>query len=434
MGSKIFRDPIHGFISVSPAELKIIDHPIFQRTRNIKQLSMGHYVYHGAEHSRFGHMIGTAHIAGRAFDSLKQNSDAMGQDFQGDDVDRATLRMAALLHDIGHTPFSHALEGVLVSDHEKYSQALVKVCFEQVLEDENIDVDTVNNLITGIPYPRKPYLRRIISGQLDVDRLDYLLRDSYYSGVAYGKYDLDRIISQLAVIENRFVVLDGGYESVEHLIFARYQMYQQVYFHKTKRVFERMLSKCGSILKDELNYPKLEEIENNSRVNEYSEFDDRWFLNSIFKSQNPKVKIIAEMIKKRKHYREIYLPNIYSNRINTVAPKPDRLNSQLDAIQIALKNSLQRLGIQEHEFLPDEPYRSIYKLIPDYPSLDDEGGDSIYIYYKKDQVIEPIEKQSSIIHTFGMNQTPHKRCFIMPEKYNNAMNYIRDTFIPAQSD
>ena len=424
MTGKKFRDPIHGFISVSPAELKIIDSPIFQRTRNIKQLSLGHYVYHGAEHSRFGHMLGAAHIAGCAFDSLKSNTDALSENFQADEIDRKTLRMAALLHDIGHTPFSHALEKVLGPEHEKYSQTLVKVCFEDVLKEEGIDVNTVNNLIAGDPYPGKSYLSTIISGQLDVDRLDYLLRDSYYSGVSYGQYDLDRIITQLAVVDNKFVVLDGGYEAVEQMIFARYQMYQQVYFHKTKRMFELMLLKCGEILKDDLGYPKLEELEDNSKVEAYVECDDRWFLNSIFRSQNRKVKTIADMIKNRKPYREVYSEGMYRDQTGRTKKEPYDFTDKLDVLQTVLLNNLETLGIEKHELLTDESSRTIYKLMPDYPLSSDEVGNSIYIYYKNRRFTEPIEKRSNIVHTFGINQTSQIRGFVIPEKYDLVINYL----------
>ena len=429
---KKFRDPIHNFIYVSPEELEIINSPIFQRTRNIRQLSLGHYVYHGAEHSRFGHMIGAAHVASCAFDSLKQNTDELGQSFQADDADKATLRMAALLHDIGHTPFSHALDGVLGSKHEKYSQKLINTCFEDTLRKANVDVDIVNNLIEGDPYPKKPYLRKIISGQLDVDKLDYLLRDSHYSGVSYGKYDLGRIIDQLAVVDNKFVVLEGGYEAVEQLIFARYQMYQQVYFHKTKRVFELMLRKCGEILEEEkeIEYPKPEELENISEVEKYIQYDDRWFLNSIFQAKNPKVKTIASMIKNRKPYLEVYSPVIYRNRSEEARAEPYDSVERLMVVQMVLKSELGDLGIEKHEFLSDAASKSPYQLMPDYiaSDVDDKEGNSISIYYKSSQFIEPIEKRSHVVYTLGTHQAFMVRGFVIPEKYDVVRNYLKNKF------
>ena len=429
---KKFRDPIHGFIYFSPEELEIINSPIFQRTRNIRQLSLGHYVYHGAEHSRFGHMIGASHIAGWAFDSLVRNTKELDTSFQADDTDRATLRMAALLHDIGHTPFSHALEGILGSEHEGYSQKLISVCFEDVLKKANIDVKKVNKLIGGTPYSGKFYLSKIISGQLDVDRLDYLLRDSYYCGVSYGKYDLGRIIDQLAIVDNKFVVLHGGYEAVEQLIFARYQMYQQVYFHKTKRIFELMLRKCGEILKNtgEIKYPEINELDSSQEIEKYTQYDDRWFLNLIFQSSNSKVQIIADMIKKREPYWEVYSPNTFRNTSNGVKMEPYDPTPKLEPIQTALTNNLNTLKVEKHEFLMDDASRPLYNLMPDYiiSDSDNEEGNSISIYYKNNDFTEPIEKRSNVVYTLGSHQSSLIRGFVIPGKYNVIKGYLEQNF------
>ena len=429
---KKFRDPIHGFIYFSPEELEIINSPIFQRTRNIRQLSLGHYVYHGAEHSRFGHMIGASHIAGWAFDSLERNTKELGKSFKADNTDRATLRMAALLHDIGHTPFSHALESILGSEHEKYSQKLISVCFEDALKKANVDVKKVNELIGGIPYSGKPYLSKIISGQLDVDRLDYLLRDSYYCGVSYGKYDLGRIIDQLAIVDNKFVVLHGGYEAVEQLIFARYQMYQQVYFHKTKRIFELMLRKCGEILKNAggIKYPEINELDSSQEIEKYTQYDDRWFLNLIFQSSNPKVQIIADMIKKREPYWEVYSPNTFRNTSNGVKMEPYDPTPKLEPIQTALANNLNTLKVEEHEFLMDDASRPLYNLMPDYIISDSDGkeGNSISIYYQNNDFTEPIEKRSNVVYTLGRHQSSLIRGFVIPDKYNVIKGYLEKNF------
>lgn len=432
--SKKFRDPIHGFICLDSSELDIVNSSIFQRTRNIKQLSLGHYVYHGAEHSRFGHMIGAAHVAGLAFDSLRQNTEELKQNFKADNVDRCTLRMAALLHDIGHTPFSHALEHILGPEyeHEQYSQTIVKTCFEDILKKADIDVDVVNNLIAGDPYTEKPYLSKIISGQIDVDRLDYILRDSYYSGVSYGKYDLNRIVNQLAVVNNKFVVLEGGYEAVEQLIFARYQMYQQVYFHKTKRVFELMLQECGKILVEQgdLEYPKPDDLKEPSKIDQYVQCDDRWFLNSIYKSRNPQISVIANMIKNRKPYLEVYSPIIYRGPRSRTSMEPYDPTEGLEVIQTALQNDLEEIGVNKHEFLSDVISSPLYKLMPDYTvsDIDDEEGSSILIYYKNSKLIEPIEKRSHVVFTLGTHKAFIVRGFVIPEKYHKIRYYLNNKF------
>jgi len=402
---------------------------------NIKQLSLGYYVYHGAEHSRFGHMIGAMHLAGKAYDSIVRNSKEFG-DFDEDETDRKTLRIAALLHDVGHAPFSHSLEHLLDDKHENYSTILVDHYFKEIIENAGVKPENVKNLILGAY--SKPYLSKIINGQLDVDRLDYLLRDSLYSGVTYGKYDLGRIIDQLCVIDGHFVVLEGGYEAVEQMLFARYQMYQQVYFHKTKRAFELMLWKCGVILKKEgkLEIPSLNDLKTTDGQNIFLQRDDRWFLNKIFDNNNPtEVQIIANMIKNRKSYHETYSPTI--NRKAPVSPRtePDNSVTVLEPIQNALKKNLESLGIAEHEFLIDMTERSPYNLTPYTPESEEEGS-SIKIFYKNNHYIEPIEQRSHVVYTLAIHKPGMMRGFVIPSKYSVVQDYLEsiDFHIPDREN
>lgn len=429
---KEFRDPIYGFIFVNQFELEIIRSPIYQRLRNVKQLSLGHYVYHGSEHSRFGHTLGAMHLAGLAFDAMKKNADKLGETFTATDVDRQALRIAALLHDVGHAPFSHSLESLLDSKHELYSTTLVEHHFSSIIKKAGIDPQIINNLILGEPYPEKPYLSKIISGQLDVDRLDYLLRDSHYTGVSYGKFDLHRIIDQLATVNGKFVVLQGGYESVEQMIFARYQMYQQVYFHKTKRAFELMLWKCGDMLKKAriLSFPSLEEITTDSGLKEYSKCDDRWFLNLISQESNPEpVKIIAKRILERNPYLETYSPLTYRKKTSHVKTRPEDTAVGLDLIETQVLKKLPAMGIEEHEFLTDHLSRAPYSLMPNYIISDEsDEGDSILIYYKNRKLLEPIEKRSSIVYTLAVNQPFMIRGFIIPEKYDKVQEFLQENY------
>ena len=158
---KTFRDPIHGFISISSDEQKIIDSPMFQRMRNIKQLSLGHYAYHGSEHSRFGHMIGAMHLAERVYHSITNNSEKHGG-VKLDEIDLKTLRISALLHDIGHSPFSHSLELLLDASHEEYSTDLIDHYFKDMIKEAGVEPNHVKNLILG-ENPSKPYLSKIIN-------------------------------------------------------------------------------------------------------------------------------------------------------------------------------------------------------------------------------------------------------------------------------
>ncbi len=413
---------------MDPYELAIINTPMFQRMHNIKQLSLGYYVYHGTDHSRFGHMLGAMHLAGRAYDSIKENSKNFGE-FDEDPIDRKTIRMAALLHDVGHAPFSHSLENLLDEPHETYTQYLIDFYFKEHIENAGVKTEDVKNLVIGAY--KKPYFSKIVSGQLDVDRLDYLLRDSLYAGVSYGLYDLGRIIDQLAVIDDKFVVLEGGYEAVEQLIFARYQMYQQVYFHKTKRGFELMLQKCGQILKDQglLDIPTLKDLKIEEGQEEFLKRDDRWFQNKIYANDNPPdVKVIADMIKNRKHYFETYSLSTYRHPSDSQDPGPNDSIGELKQVHKSLNNNLTNMGIQEHEFLIDSIERAPYNLVPDYQiesKAENKETKAIRIFYKNNRFSEPIEKRSHIVHTFGMHRPVILRGFVIPEKYNLVRDYLK---------
>jgi len=400
--------------------------------RNVKQLSLGHYVYHGAEHSRFGHMIGAMHLAGRAFNSLKENAAKIGEKFDADDIDGQTIRIAALLHDVGQAPFSHSLENLLEGKHEDYSNALIDSYFAPILEGK-VEIQNVKNLIAGDPYPDKPYLSRIVNGQLDVDRLDYLLRDSHYTGVWYGKFDLNRIIDQLCVVDRKFVVKQGGYESVEQLIVARYHMYQGVYFHKTKRAFELMLWKCSEILKSEgkIKYPTLNELKTKEGQEQYAKSDDNWFLSLLHDENNSSiVKTIAKMIRSRVPYLETYSPLTFRKKSETVRQEPEDSIEGLKPIETHLLKKLTELGIDKHEFLTDALSRAPYNLMPNYPISDEAEpeGDTIQIFYKNNKLIEPIEKRSRLVYTLGGHRPFMIRGFVIPEKYEIVKKFLKESY------
>ena len=231
---KIFNDPIYGFISIpDQLILEIIDHPYFQRLRRIKQLGLTDFVYPGALHTRFHHALGCAFLMQKAIASLKQK----GHQISPDEANGAIL--AILLHDIGHGPFSHALEHSLVQGitHEEISLHFMNslnVIFGGRL-------DTAIKIFTN-EHPKK-FLHQLVSSQLDMDRLDYLARDSFYSGVSEGVVSSERIIDMLDVVDDHLVVQQKGIYSVEKFIVARRLMYWQVYLHKTVISAEFMLVK-----------------------------------------------------------------------------------------------------------------------------------------------------------------------------------------------
>ncbi|UPT67745.1 MAG: HD domain-containing protein [Sphingobacteriales bacterium JAD_PAG50586_3] len=229
---KIINDPIYGFIQI-PNDLvfALIEHPYFQRLRRIKQLGMTYLVYPGSNHTRFHHALGAMHLTSEAVEALR---------FKGNEItdDEANgVLIAVLLHDIGHGPFSHALESSIVSGihHEELS-----ALFMQRLNEEFDGLLTTAIDIFNDRYPKK-FLHQLVSSQLDMDRLDYLSRDSFFSGVSEGVISYDRIIKMLDVVDDTLVVEAKGIYSVEKFIIARRLMYWQVYLHKTVLAAEALL-------------------------------------------------------------------------------------------------------------------------------------------------------------------------------------------------
>jgi uncharacterized protein len=229
---KIINDPVHGFITV-PNELifDIIEHHYFQRLRHIKQLGLTYMVYPGAIHTRFQHALGAMHLMTLAVEILKiKETEISAEEIQG-------LYLAILLHDIGHGPFSHALEHTLVEkvDHETLSLLFLN----RLNRIFNGELQTATEIFSDA-YPKK-FLHQMVSGQLDVDRLDYLMRDSFFTGVSEGVISTDRIIKMLNVHNDELVVDVKGIYSIENFIVARRLMYWQVYLHKTVLSAEHLL-------------------------------------------------------------------------------------------------------------------------------------------------------------------------------------------------
>lgn len=228
---KIFNDPVYGLISFNHDVLySIIDHPYMQRLRRISQQALSHYVYPGALHTRFHHALGALHLMTEALETLT------GKGVQISEQEKRAVCIAILLHDAGHGPFSHALEHVLLNiRHEELSVSIMDRIENELGEDFTLARKIFQN-----DYDR-PFLNQLVSGQLDMDRLDYLTRDSYFSGVAEGVIGYDRIIRMLHVVDDQLAVEEKGIYSVEKFLVARRIMYWQVYLHKTVIAAEQML-------------------------------------------------------------------------------------------------------------------------------------------------------------------------------------------------
>lgn len=229
---KIINDPVYGFIAI-PGELiyDLIQHPYFQRLRYIKQLGLSELVYPGAHHTRFHHALGAMHLMGRVLKTLQQKGVEIS------DAEAEAAQVAILLHDIGHGPFSHALEETLLKEinHESISYLFMRELNTRFNGALNLALQFFRN-----SYPRK-FFHQLVSSQLDIDRLDYLTRDSFFTGVMEGTIGVDRIVAMLNVHNDQLVVEEKGIYSIENFLHARRLMYWQVYLHKTALSAERML-------------------------------------------------------------------------------------------------------------------------------------------------------------------------------------------------
>ncbi len=247
---KRIYDPVHHFIELEPAEARLLDTPALQRLRRLRQLGLAYLAFPSAEHSRFSHALGALAVGTRAFDELLHH----GRQFftSEDDVayQRRLVRAALILHDVGHGPFSHACEAVVGVRHEDRTLAiLARPEIQAHLADIDVDSQHVADLILGQGQSQFPVLAELVSGpNLDADRMDYLQRDAYFTGVAGGKYDADQLLGSLRIfqVEGRPVLgIDRrGVVALESFLLARYMMFASVYFHHTTRMFERILQEA----------------------------------------------------------------------------------------------------------------------------------------------------------------------------------------------
>jgi HD superfamily phosphohydrolase len=232
--SKIINDPVYGFITVDhPLLLRIIEHPYYQRLRRIQQMAFAHLVYPGAMHTRLHHSLGAYHLMCSALAELKNKGIAISAE------EELGAKIAILLHDVGHGPFSHALENILIEDvrHEELSLSIMEVLNKEF----DGELETAMAIFTN--RYKKRFLHQLVSGQLDVDRMDYLTRDSFFTGVSEGVIGYDRIIKMLTVHLAELMVEEKAIYSIEKFLVSRRLMYWQVYLHKTVLSAEKMLIK-----------------------------------------------------------------------------------------------------------------------------------------------------------------------------------------------
>ncbi len=295
-------DEVHGYIELTEAERAIVDSPIFQRLRFIKQLAAAWYVYPGATHTRFSHSLGAMHLMGVIASRLY----SLGYIHSKDDVQ--LLRLVALLHDVGHTPFSHAIEPYLRETlgitHEDLSRVIILGSYDirETLAEYGYDPHEIVAILEG--KHREPLYNQLTSGGLDVDRMDYLLRDALHTGVSYGTIDIHRLINTIVVDgEGNLAVLEKGLEALENFYVARLHMYRTVYYHKTIVGYEILLRKIYDRLSKEMDDPffikSLDDLKLLVHKNELFPWNDDWLLGTMIRalSTSGVSGITREMIK-----------------------------------------------------------------------------------------------------------------------------------------
>ena len=402
---KIINDPVYGFINI-PSELifDLISHPFFQRLRYIKQLGMTHLVYPGALHTRFHHALGAMHLMCLAIDILRSK----GHEITKEEEQGATI--AILLHDIGHGPFSHALEYSLVKgiQHEDIS----------ILMMERLNMEFDGKLNTAIAifkgeYPKK-FLHQLISSQLDLDRMDYLNRDSFFTGVSEGVISFDRIIKMFNISDDQLVIEEKGIYSIEKFLIARRLMYWQVYLHKTVIAGEMLLVKIlkrakelavkgadlfatpalQHFLKNEISQKEF--FETNEHLLQFAKLDDQDIFASVkvwCGNQDRILSLLCNMLVNR---------NLYKIEITNDVPDPGR-------VSMISENTAFSLGIDHNEVS-----YFVFTDVISNRAYNTGGGNSTINILMKNNTTTDIAKASDLSNLESLDRTVRKHILCYP--------------------
>lgn len=384
------RCPVHGFVTITDWEREIIAQPAFQRLRRIRQLAWTDQVYPGAMHTRFEHSLGVMHVATRLYDSIVERAkpilvsdlsyDERGNGFERD---RLLVRLTALLHDVGHSPFSHAAEklfppkgdGTARYKHEDYSAAIIRTHLREAIEQHPLNqnyrltADDIADLLEGNTRAgRALFWLDLISGQMDADRIDYLLRDSLHTGVSYGRFDWQRLINSVAVVPRvdqgglRLGVSEGGFHAAEGLVLARYFMFTQVYFHKTRVAFDHHLQEALAAILPGGFFPRpvAGETPESNELAEFLRWDDWRVLGELANGAGGDH---GRRLAERDHFREVYhtSESLSSDELNRLKSVREGLGDLLQAEEVAGK-SWYKVGKPDIPVVSDNPGRTVQPL------------------------------------------------------------------------
>ncbi|MBN3491063.1 HD domain-containing protein [Acholeplasma equirhinis] len=377
---QVFRDPLYGYIHIEYDLIThLIDTSVFQRLRRIRQLSGVHMVFHAAEHSRFSHSLGVYELAYR-FSMIPEIKEALTE------REELLFLASALLHDIGHGAYSHAFEYVFKVNHEKIGANMIKNHPElrQVLNEvDDTFADDVASII--LKEKKYPLIEQVISSQLDIDRLDYLERDAYFTGAAYGHIDLDRLMRVVIVKDKKLVFKASGIHAIENYLVARYHMYWQVYYHPKARAYEVILEKIYLRVKDLLeqgfdfkqDVTALKAIlKNPEDMYAYLEVDD-FYMNGL----------IAYFLKSEDKILNELAHDFLNRKIWDYIDDTEENQAQINAILSSMTEE-------------EKHYYTLKTSVTQgaYNATEYNLGDQIYILNEKDKVV-PLSKHSSIVHS-----------------------------------
>jgi len=305
------KDPLYGYIRITEQEKLIIDTEPVQRLRRIKQLAGAQYVYPAANHTRFEHSLGTMHLAGAIANNLPVISE---------ELEKRKLRIAALLHDVGHGPLSHLFEPLLSKymgrDHEDMSLRIIREsAISRALEEIDLDSEEISLLAVGrLADQKRPFLDQIVRSSVDVDKMDFLLRDSYHTGAGYGTIDIFRLIYTMDVLEGNLAVDATALSTLETFLLARLESFRAIYFHRTTRAAQIMVIKALEEAKDELNFFKTDSLQ------EYLKLDDSTLWEMLKNSRSRKIiqdldnrKLLKCAYEKTFFVRDQLVTNIFNN-------------------------------------------------------------------------------------------------------------------------
>lgn len=410
---KFFRDPLYGFIGLTHKELELLGTPVVQRLRRIKQLGNTHLVYPGACHSRFEHTLGVLHIANRMAEKLCLS-----------DSEIEIVRYAALLHDIGHGPLSHNFEAILeITNNEKISHE--DITLRIIREDSEINRilgDLKDDVLLLFDEKNDTVNKKIISGNIDADRLDYLRRDSYHTGVAYGIFDLERILHTIKKIvdgdRSEIAILKKGQDAIESYRLARFLMHTQVYYHHVRAITDNMLNRAVEIaIRDKTLIKDYLKFDNENFLNNYLSLDDsRLFIKILSNKESNSFKLINDL------ENRILLKRGYEIDLRKLNPMKKRRIMQLKQKdfrklegELAEKCSCDKDFIIMHlQKIENTLYKSSYEFF--------KSGETPILILDNDGPRE-IEKESPI---FGSQDPLLKLYIFCPEENKNQVNELAE--------